>query len=393
MPKFLKDPLTNLSLYAIFMKDLCNDRKSNQPVFLNEKFDGGGTEGVLVNVSRRTQIMEAAGVDSVETIKALASETRGKMLALLADNDLNVNELAQALGLSQPTMTKHINILESVGIIKSSYVPGTQGIQKRCHLVFDRFIFTFDTTKAPSVYVVESEMPIGLYSMARPTLTCGLAGAEGFIGFQDQPQAFFMPERVEAQLLWAGGGYVEYVFANTLPSTAQIQKLEVSAELCSEIIDYNNEYLSDITVWINGFEIGTWTSPGDMGGKRGLLNPVWWSDFATQYGFLKTWMVDEKGSHVDETQVSRWTIHDLHLSPDQAVIVRIGIKPEAAHPGGFNLFGRGFGNFDQGLLLRLHYSLGHRRRTSDDPRQSERRRRSRVTAGEEYFSELAEVGG
>ena len=32
---------------------------------------------------------------------------------------------------------------------------------------------------------------------------------------------------------------------------------------------------------------------------------------------------------------------------------RIGVKPEARHPGGINIFGRGFGNYDQDIVLRL----------------------------------------
>jgi predicted transcriptional regulator len=33
--------------------------------------------------------------------------------------------------------------------------------------------------------------------------------------------------------------------------------------------------------------------------------------------------------------------------------VRIGVKDGARHPGGMNIFGRGFGNHDQDITLRL----------------------------------------
>ena len=33
--------------------------------------------------------------------------------------------------------------------------------------------------------------------------------------------------------------------------------------------------------------------------------------------------------------------------------LKIGIDQEAKHPGGVNIFGRGFGNYDQDILMRI----------------------------------------
>jgi predicted transcriptional regulator len=33
--------------------------------------------------------------------------------------------------------------------------------------------------------------------------------------------------------------------------------------------------------------------------------------------------------------------------------LRIGIDEAAEHPGGVNIFGRGFGNYDQDILMRI----------------------------------------
>ncbi len=52
--------------------------------------------------------------------------------------------------------------------------------------------------------------------------------------------------------------------------------VQFSAELCSEAPLHNDDYPSDITVRVNGVELGTWTSPGDFGGERGRLTPDWW---------------------------------------------------------------------------------------------------------------------
>lgn len=304
----------------------------------------------------QSRIMELRGTDGIEVFKALASETRSGIVALLAENPMNINALGQILGIAQPSITRHIQALEQAGLVTSEYMPGVQGMQKVCTLTYDRFIVSFESIQESVDRTEEVEMPIGLYTLAHPTATCGLAGRDRIIGFYDDPQSFFHPERAGAQLLWMAGGFVEYVFPNTLPTSVEINRLELAMEICSEAPDFNNDYPSDITVWINGKEIGTWTSPGDLGGKRGRLNPPWWSDHGTQHGLLKVWSVDLDGSYVDGSLVSSVTLADIRIAPKQSVDVRIGVKADAENPGGFNLFGRGFGNYEQDLVLRLHFT-------------------------------------
>lgn len=128
-------------------------------------------------------------------------------------------------------------------------------------------------------------------------------------------------------------------------------------EICSEAPNYNLDWPSDITLWINDVEVGTWTSPGDFGGTRGYLTPVWWLDRYTQYGLLKTWSVTAEGSFVDGIRVSNTTIDQLQLTDKKVYTVRIGNRPDGRYPRGFNLFGRKFGNYDQDLTLRIFYEL------------------------------------
>ena len=60
--------------------------------------------------------------DVVETqarlFKALADETRLKMLRLLSLREMCVCELTVALNLTQPTASHHLNILKNVGLLK-----------------------------------------------------------------------------------------------------------------------------------------------------------------------------------------------------------------------------------------------------------------------------------
>lgn len=300
-------------------------------------------------------LRELTAIESVAIFKAMASETRCRILTLLAGCDMNINELGRALGISQPSVTKHVQVLEEAGLLVSDYTAGAQGMQKRCRRVHDRLIVTMGDEAPPNDAVAEIEIPVGMYTRATPKPTCGLASREGFIGHLDDPLAFTFPNRSEAQIIWMANGFVEYMFPNTISPNATITALDLALELCSETPGYDNSFKSDITVWINDVEIGTWQSPGDMGGKRGRLNPTWWHDYLNQYGFLKVFSVNEEGCFVDGVKISTVTIHQLSVAPWQATTVRIGIKPDAEYPGGFTIHGRGFGNYEQDIIMRLHY--------------------------------------
>ncbi len=304
----------------------------------------------------QAHILEASAFESEEIFKALASETRLKILKLLSQTDLNINEIGNALSINLPTISKHIQILEAAGLVTSEYMAGVQGTQKRCRLRYDRMVFSLESLQTPKTVVEEISMPIGLYARVCPTPPCGITSAERIIHLIDSPQSFLQAERAAAQMLWMSEGFVEYVFPNMLPSSVEIQRVEVAAELCSEAPDYNNDYPSDITVWVNGVEAGTWTSPGDFGGKRGRLNPIWWSEHGTQFGSLKVWSLTSEGTFVDGMLVSETAIDQFSVVPQLPVTVRIGIKPNAVNRGGFNLFGRKFGNHEQDLVLRMHYA-------------------------------------
>lgn len=66
-----------------------------------------------------------------------------------------------------------------------------------------------------------------------------------------------------------------YRCPNRLPPGAQVDSLSLSLEICSEAPMHHLDWPSDITLGINGVELGTWTSPSDFGGVRGRLTPLW----------------------------------------------------------------------------------------------------------------------
>lgn len=302
-------------------------------------------------------IKELSATDSVAIFRALASHSRTQILELLGQRTMNINELSAALGLAQPSVTKHVQILEEAGLVVSDYSAGPQGTQKRCRRVHDRLVVEMAGTQVNTDNVAEIEMPIGMFTHIDAVSTCGLASRERFIGHLDNPVSFFLPERSTAGILWSAGGFVEYVFTNSLPVKATITELDLAMEICSEAPGFNNDYPSDITVWINDIEIGTWSSPGDFGGTRGRLNPEWWHDNLNQSGLLKVWQVNGAGTSIDGVKVSGIRAHDLKIQPWTATRVKIGVKSDAHNQGGFTLFGKGFGNYEQDIVLRLHFTL------------------------------------
>lgn len=302
-------------------------------------------------------IKELAATESVALFRALASESRARIIELLAVRDMNINELSHALGLSQPSVTKHVQILEEAGLVASEYISGPQGLQKKCRRTHDRLLVEMAGLTPREDLVAEVEVPIGMFTDVQAVPTCGLASRERFIGHLDNPVSFFLPERAQAQILWSSGGYVEYIFTNSLPLQAQITSVDLAMEISSEAPGYDNDYPSDVTVWVNGAELGTWCSPGDPGGTRGRLNPQWWHDNLNQSGFLKVWQVDDKATTIDGLRISGVRLADLDIRPWATVRVRVGIRPDAVNQGGFTLFGRGFGNYEQDLVMRFHYTM------------------------------------
>jgi len=290
-----------------------------------------------------------------EVTKALGSETRLEILRFLSAHTCSVLEIAEALHLPPSTATLHINVLEKAGLIETNLRPASRGLQKVCARVYDRIVIQLPADVEREDSVIEISMPIGAFVDVRVTPTCGLLGEQGIIGHLDDPSTFYEPERMYAQLLWFRKGYVEYRFPNRLPPNVALDDIEVSFEVCSEAPLHHADWPSDITVWIGDVEIGTWTSPADFGGERGALTPAWWDSQNSQYGLLKVWRVTNSGSYVDGIQVSKMTLRNLTLKPGAPILVRIGIKENAANVGGLNLFGSKFGNYPQDIVLRQHF--------------------------------------
>ena len=295
-------------------------------------------------------------LEDIKKIKALASEPRLEMLRLTREKTLNINEIAEELKLPQSTVATHISILEDAGLIFTESVKAKKGNQKLCRPSFRDILIQFPEKQDGQKNYTEIEMPIGIFTDCKVTAPCGLCSAEKIIGLLDIPDSFLNPDRMKAGLLWCGSGSFEYKFPNnTMYDPKKLSKLELSMELSSETPGTNANWPSDITVWINKVEIGTWISPGDYGDKRGRYTPLWWKLEGSQYGLLKHFAVTAEGSFVDGVKMSDVRLDDLKIGEHHSIRVKVGVKDDAEHVGGMNIFGKGFGNYDQGIILRSYF--------------------------------------
>ncbi|MBF6612420.1 MAG: ArsR family transcriptional regulator [Chloroflexi bacterium] len=310
----------------------------------------------------KTLHLEAGAPDDkvVTALKALASLPRLRIMQYLSEGERSVNEVAHALNMAPSTAAAQIKLLEDANFLHTDLQPASHGLQKVCTRSYDSLVIELPCFPSVVDSSVEVAMPIGAYTGFDVTPTCGIACETSVIGYFDDPLSFYEPERVHAGLIWFHSGYVEYSFPNRLPPSARLTGLVVSMEICSEAPLHNNDWPSDITLWINGQEVGTWTSPADFGRQRGQLTPPWWDSSDSQYGLLKRWMVKSEGSFIDGHRLSQIVIRDLAIEEQRVIIVRLGVKADALHVGGMNLFGKSFGNYPQDLVLRLEYTPGLR---------------------------------
>ena len=212
--------------------------------------------------------------------------------------------------------------------------------------------FDAPPSKQPMYEAQTVDMPIGLFSHCHIEAPCGMVGKKHNLNKFDVPDIFFDPVRVNAELVWFNKGFISYNFPTKPLKHHPCSSIAFSFEICSETPSYNNNWPSDITISINDIEILTFTSPGDFGGRRGRFTPEFWPIVNTQFGLLKKILVNEDGVFMDELFVhSDIKFNDLKLYDGTEVKLTIGIKDDAVHSGGINLFGRGFGDHPQAIRM------------------------------------------
>lgn len=296
--------------------------------------------------------------EGLEAFKALGSELRINIIKLLQENhEMNMNELATSLGITNGALTSHIKKLEESGIIQVMTERGGHGNQKICKVAVDKIVVDVEseeTEEDQNIY--NTEVKVGHYSDYNVYPTCGLATSKAIVGEVDDPRYFSHPDRINAGILWFTKGYIEYMIPNLLPSATKIDQITVSLEISSEAPGINNDWPSDISIFLNDVKIGTWTSPGDYGDVQGIFTPDWWFPNWNQYGLLKMIVINKKGTFVDGLKISDVTINQFNLDYKSTVRFKFEIEEDAKNIGGITIFGSEFGNYNQDIKVRIAYS-------------------------------------
>ena len=291
---------------------------------------------------------------SLPLFKALSSDKRIEIIQILGEcKQLNMNELAEKLNLSNGAITMHVKKLEECGIIKITTITAKHGIQKICSLHEDKFIIDISKTEVNNSY--ESEIGIGQYSAYEMYPTCGIATKDKIIGEVDDPSYFADPERINSDIIWFTKGYIEYRIPNYIKQNQNFSEIQISMEISSEAPGNCSIWPSDIYFSLNGIQLGSWVSPGDYADTKGLLTPSWWFSNWNQYGLLKLLSINKFGTFIDGLKISDVTLEDLNLNFKSDLIFRFSVPDDANHVGGLTIFGKNFGNYNQGINVRVIY--------------------------------------
>lgn len=298
---------------------------------------------------------------SMAVLDALHSEVRLNILNLIKRyGEINLNQLAKELGLSNGAITAHIRKLQEAKLIKVRSKSAVRGAQKVCSLMATKVIIDIFDESALQKNAYAFDIGIGHYTDFSVTPTCGVVLKDVILGELDDPRYFAFPERIDARLLWFTQGHLTYQLPNSLKLGEECTELQIGMELASEAPGYSTYYPSDISFLVNGIDLGFFTSLGEYNDRKGIFTPDWWFPNLGQYGKLKLLTVNDTGCFIDGLKISDVTIGQLDIAHRSAISFTIEVKKDAANLGGVNIFGKGFGDYDSGISFKMFYKTTRR---------------------------------
>lgn len=299
---------------------------------------------------------------------ALSVPTRRAILKLISQSPNSVNEIAWKLNIPVSTASFHIKALHEANIVRYTANANKRGNEKLVSL--NTIMFNIFLDRDPAIVVDNVQMisvPIGSYTSYHAEPTCGINTPDGVLLVEDMPEMFSSPQRFNAGLIWLKCGYLEYQVpllnyfgSRSLGTVKPLDKNAISSvsfrfELCSETAMSDHNCKSDITFSVNGIELCTFQSSGDFGEHRGRLNPSWMPNTDTQYGLLYNIDVRYDGTYLNEKKVSNYDLDSIGIVDKNLLTFRIEVKKDAKYVGGFNLFGKTFGDYPQDIDIAITY--------------------------------------
>lgn len=286
---------------------------------------------------------------------ALSSPTRMKIIELLQNcKYMNMDTLAKSLNISNGALTSHMKKLSDCGLVNIKLHSIGHGTQKLCSIAQSKIVIDL-IDKTLSGKFVQLEFNVGQFSRCSINPTCGLCDKEQPLFDFDIPHFFMYPERFNAQLMWFTDGFVSYSFPNPLKEEHILTEIQLSFELAGEGPFIAKDYPTAIDFFNGNSFLGRYDCPGEFDDHRGKFTPEWWS--YGQYGELITISISRDGTFINGLDGSDYNIDNLLKDSDGSILIDLVIscQDRTSTKGGITLFGKDFGDYPQGIVMKAFY--------------------------------------
>jgi len=148
-----------------------------------------------------------------EVFKALSTPMRLRIMELIYERELSMNDLAEALGLTNSAISLHVSKLESAGLVAIRTTSGKRGIMKIVQPMYSRLIVDMAPQSKPR-HCHQDDIAIGHYSSCDVHPTCGLATPTYIIGALDTASRTVLCTDTAAEALILDDGVLHKLLTN-----------------------------------------------------------------------------------------------------------------------------------------------------------------------------------
>lgn len=295
--------------------------------------------------------------DGLELFKTLGSDVRMRIVELLSEHgEMNMNEIASALELTNGALTAHIRRLEECGIIQTVTECTGHGNQKLCSIKVDQILVSGRTEEVREVRVRDEEIRVGYFDAFDIKPPCGLCSVYSMIGKENDAAYYALPDRLNAGMLWFSEGYVEYRVPDLLTEAQQMHQIMFYFEISPDHVGALPESQAEIDFYLNQKKIGTWVTPPEFQWTKGIYTPSWWYGREKQFGLMKMIVVTRFGTYLDGMKVSEVGLDNFTTEELRHLRLRLCVEKRGRYQSGIVLYGAGFGNYNQDIHVRVHYT-------------------------------------
>ncbi len=292
---------------------------------------------------------------TIKLCKALSHKIRLDILNQLLQKPSTVTRLAKMNHIDNSTTLFHLQILEDADLVFCRSKPNSKGKALVFYINFESLQISMDNPKKVTTTSEVQSIGVGDYTSGSFSKYMRLLTENGHVVLYNND--IYNPIRFESKLLCIDSGYFVYNFSNKGCKERNVECIEISLEICSESPYYSNDWKSEISFYLNDVLLLKYISPGDFGDKRGKLNPDWWNDKYSQYGRLLEIRITNEDVKLNGEIIKEGRILDsLKIKEGNSLAFKISSQEADKFDGGFNIFGKTFGNYPQDIEMKIIYS-------------------------------------